>query len=125
MHRLAAIPVVVFLLSSFILFPDPFSQVVRYLGTGNADGLSIYMGPEVNIRIPGYSGSCPRARAVILLKRFFFSHPVRSFSLLHRGGGISRFGIGSLVTVKGVFRTTFYLRRQGNHFQLMELKFSG
>lgn len=112
------------LLMSFSL-ADPFASVVSALNKGNVDSLSPYFDNMIEITLPSNANSYSKSQAVVILKEFFSANAVKSFKLIHKGnsGEGSSFGIGSLVTDHGTYRTTFFFRQKGNDFVLQELRF--
>lgn len=108
---------------SFSSISDPFSDVIRALGGGNTSLLSSYFGPTVEISILGQTDTYDKKQGEGVLRKFFTIHRVNSFSLLHRGSEGSEYGIGTLVTRNGTFRTTFFLQESGKFYVLRELRF--
>jgi hypothetical protein len=111
-------------LMSFTL-QDPMTNVVSALKKGNVQELSHYFDNMVEISLPSNANSYSKSQAVVILKEFFSDHQVKSFSLIHKGssGEGSSFGIGSLVTNAGTYRTTFFFRQKGDSVVLQELRF--
>jgi hypothetical protein len=104
---------------------DPMSNVVAALKKGNVTELSHYFDNMIEISLPSNANSYSKSQAVVILKEFFSNHEVKSFSLIHKGssGEGSTFGIGSLVTNTGTYRTTFFFRQKGDGVVLQELRF--
>lgn len=104
---------------------DPFANVISALQKGSADELSHYFDNMIEITLPSKGNSYSKSQAAVILKEFFSSNDVKSFQLIHRGnsGEGSSFGIGSLVTSGGTYRTTFFFRQKGDTFVLQELRF--
>ncbi len=104
---------------------DPVTDMEKALGNGNIRTVTSLMGTTLSLSLTGQSGAYSRGEVETLLAGFFKAHPPVSFTLLHRGGGDSEYGIGNLVTRSGTFRVTFFLRRNGPSLQLEELKIQG
>lgn len=104
---------------------DPFANVVTALGKGNVDGLAQYFDNMIEINLPTGTNSYSKSQAVVILKEFFSTNAVKSFKLIHKGssGEGSSYGIGSLVTSQGTYRTTFSFHQKGNSLVLQELRF--
>lgn len=104
---------------------DPFANVVTALNKGSVDGLSHYFDKMIDISLPGGSNSYSKSQAVVILKEFFSKNTVKSFKIIHKGnsGEGSSYGIGSLVTSHGTYRTTFSFHQKGDNFVLQELRF--
>lgn len=112
------------LLMSFS-FQDPFANVSAALKKGNVEVLSHYFDNMVEITLPANANSYSKSQAVVILKEFFTNYKVQDFQLIHKGnsGEGSSFGIGNLVTDKGIYRTTFFFRQKGDSFVIQELRF--
>lgn len=112
-----------FLMSFGIL--NPFDNVVSALKKGNVEELSHYFDNMVEITLPANANSYSKSQAMVILREFFASNTVKSFTLIHKGnsGEGSSFGIGNLITEKGIYRTTFFFREKGNTFVIQELRF--
>jgi hypothetical protein len=104
---------------------DPFANVVSALKKGDVNELSQYFDNMIEITLPSNANSYSKSQAVVILKEFFSNNIVKSFKLIHQGnsGEGSSFGIGSLVTDHGTYRTTFFFRQKGESFVLQELRF--
>ncbi|HEX5553061.1 MAG TPA: DUF4783 domain-containing protein [Chitinophagaceae bacterium] len=122
--RLSKLLLIGGLLMSFTIV-DPFTSVVSALQKGNVTALSHYFDNMIEITLPSNANSYSKSQAVVILKEFFSNNAVKSFKLIHKGdsGEGSSFGIGSLVTKGGTYRTTFFFRQKGDSFVLQELSF--
>jgi len=103
----------------------PFEDVVSAIKQGDVSSLSRYLDNTVEINISGKSNSYSKSQAEIILKDFFAKNQVKSFELIHQGegGGGSRFGIGTMGTSSGSYRTSFFLQKKGGSMVLNELRF--
>ncbi|WP_344978498.1 DUF4783 domain-containing protein [Compostibacter hankyongensis] len=112
-------------LMSFVIAADPFKDVQAALKEGDAVGLAKYFDTMVEVALPGNANSYSKSQAEIVLRDFFAKNAVKDFKLIHKGssGEGSVFGIGSLSTAGGVFRTTFFFRQKGDLYKLQELRF--
>lgn len=112
------------LLMSFSLV-DPFTNVTSALKKGSVEELSQYFDNMVEITLPTNANSYSKSQAIVILKEFFSSNPVKDFQMIHKGnsGEGSSFGIGNLVTGKGTYRTTFFFKQKGDSFVIQELRF--
>lgn len=103
---------------------DPFANVISALNKGNVDGLSHYFDNMIEINLPSNANSYSKSQAVVILKDFFSNNEVKSFKLIHKGNSEgSSYGIGSLVTNHGTYRTTFFFHQKGDSFVLQALHF--
>jgi len=123
-RRMGSLLLIGGLLMSFSV-ADPFANVVSALNKGSVDGLAHYFDNMVEINLPSNANSYSKSQAVVILKEFFSTNAVKSFKLIHKGnsGEGSSYGIGSLVTSRGTFRTSFFFHRKGDNFVLQELRF--
>ena len=109
------------LLSSFTLSVDDIISAMR---SGNAAQISKFFDNTVEITFPDKSNAYSKSQAELVLKDFFSTNEVRSFSVLHKGDNeTSQFCIGILQTRNGQYRTTFYLKQKGERLLLQELRF--
>ncbi|MBL7965031.1 MAG: DUF4783 domain-containing protein [Flavobacteriales bacterium] len=122
-QRLLTIPL---LLSSFVLPAqnDVKDRVAQALRTGNARELAQQFIANVDLTVPGTSDIFSKAQAEQILRKFFDEHEPRELTLEHEG--VSKMGdryyIGRMKTTKGEFRVTFFLKRNGDVFQVKQLR---
>lgn len=110
-------------LSSFAVFSG-IGEVISGIKAGNAATLAKYFDNNVEISLLGKTNNYSKDQGEAVLRDFFTSHPVKSFSVIHRGeSGDSEFFIGKLVTANGTFRTTVNLKQKGEKQILREIKF--
>ena len=111
--------------TAFTLMAGPFEDAVSAIKQGDAAALAKILDNTVEISMHGKSNSYSKAQAEIILKDFFSKNTVKSFEIIHKGGqeGGSQFGIGTLVTSGGNYRTSFFLQKKGNTLVLNELRF--
>lgn len=111
----------------FIAFTagDFLDQVAAYVKTGNSKEIAKYFDSNVAITIAGKEGNYSKNQAEIVLKDFFAKNSVKSFSLIHKGTSNegSKYGIGSLCTAGGTYRTYIYVKQQGASYTIQELRF--
>ena len=93
---------------------DFFQDIVVAMQTGNAKEISKYFSPNIDIAILEKEDVYSRVQAEMIIKEFFETHPPKSFTIIYQGtskAGV-KYGIGSLVTGKGKFRVTFYIKEK-------------
>lgn len=124
-------PVLTVLLTllSFIGFSqaDITPQVSDALKRGDAGAIVALSMNPVEIEVSGSEGSYSSADARAVLSRFFSGNPVKSFTIKHQGTSKldDQYRIGDLVTAKGTFRVTFFMKKAGNSWQIKQLKIEG
>ena len=120
LHKLFIV-VFAFGISSFNYSID---DVVTAIKSGNANQLSQYFDSMVEITLHEKSNSYSRSQAEVILKDFFNSSGVKTFSIVHKGSNSgSEFCIGNLLTKTGDFRTTIFMKTRGERQVLQEIRF--
>jgi len=111
------------LLSSFTLFSS-IDEVISAMKAGNATDIAKFFDNTVEINMPEKSNSYSRSQAELVLKDFFSSHAVKSFTVIHKGENSgSQFCIGTLVTKNGSYRTTIFMKQKGDKQLLQGITF--
>ncbi len=118
---------VVFAVLSLVSFKPAYSieEVVSAMRSGNASQLSKYFDNRVDISLPNKSDNYSRSQAEMILKDFFSSNEVKTFTVKHKGENSdgSQFCIGLLQTRSGNFRTKLYMKQKGDKQVLQEIGF--
>ena len=93
--------------------------------TGNAKEVAKFFDNSVEITVYNSEGAYSKAQGEMVLKDFFTKNPPQSFSLIHKGNSHqgSQYGIGTLVTGNGNYRTYVYIKQKGNAFFIQEVRF--
>jgi hypothetical protein len=109
---------------SVIAQSDITPKVAEALRKGDAVALSTMMMPQVELTVSGKDGSYTSAEAKGILSAFFTNHPPREFTVKHQGTSKldDQYRIGDLLTTKGTFRVTFFMRKGGWGMQIKQLK---
>jgi hypothetical protein len=111
------------LLSSFTPV-NSIDEVVAAMKTGNVAPITKFFDNTVEISMPDKSNSYSRSQAEMVLKDFFNTNPVKSFTVIHKGeNGGSQYCIGTLVTKSGSFRTTIFMKLKADKQVLQEIRF--
>jgi hypothetical protein len=99
-------------------------KVVQSMKTGNSKELAATFIPNIDLTVKGTSEVYSRAQAEQILRKFFNDHPPVDLVIEH--SGVSKFGdkyyIGILRTRTGYFRTTFFLKKTEQDFQVKQLR---
>lgn len=101
-----------------------FTEVVSAIQSGNANEVAKYFDSTVEITLPGKSNSYSKSQAELVLYKFFNTHEVKSFDIIHKSESAgSQYCIGNLSTNNGVYRTTIYMKQKGEKELVQELRF--
>ncbi len=112
--------VLLFFLSSFI----SVDEVVSAIKNGDASQLSKYFDNTIEITLADKSNSYSKSQAELVLKDFFNNNGVKDFEIVHKGDNTgAQFIIGTLKTKNGEYRTTIYMKKNGDRQLLQELRF--
>jgi hypothetical protein len=123
MKKISILLCAVMFFSSFTKTQD-LNDVINAIKAGNANSVSKFFDNTVEISLSGKSNNYSKSQAEAVLRDFFTSNLVKSFSIVHQGeSGGSQFCIGTLVTNHGTYRTTVNLKQKGEKRMLQEIKF--
>lgn len=103
---------------------DITAQVGEAIRKGDAPGLAALFMPQADVELPGSEGSLNRDQSRDALAKFFAQNPPKSFVIKHQGTSKldDQYRIGELVTTKGAFRVTFFLKKNGNALFIRQFK---
>lgn len=101
-------------------------SITSALNAGDADALSKYFAPNVEISIEDKEQIYAKAKATEVVRNFFNTNKPKSFSQMHKG--VSRensdqYSIGNLSSVNGNYRVYLYLKVSGNNLSIQEMRF--
>ncbi|PSR04382.1 MAG: DUF4783 domain-containing protein [Bacteroidetes bacterium SW_10_40_5] len=104
---------------------DIFDNLAVAVKSGNAKEVSKFLGSKVDIQIMKEEDVYNKTKAETRLKEFFTKHQPKKFNLIHKGSSKdgSKFAIGKLHTDRGVFRTYFFVKEEGNSMRVKEIRF--
>lgn len=114
-----------FAASAALYFPAVLDDISLAVKSGNAREVAKYFDTSVEITIYNESKVYSKSQAEMVLKDFFTKNPVSSFNIIHKGTSNegSQYGIGTLVTGGGSFRTYVYIKQKGTAFFIQEMRF--
>lgn len=103
---------------------DVSEDIAGAFRSGDAKKLAKYMGEQVDIVILEKEEVYSRSQAELILKDFFTKHPPKSFNVVHNGVSKngSKFAIGKLVSGKGSFKVTWFIKKENNVFYIHQLR---
>lgn len=93
---------------------------------GSSRELIKFCGDNTEIKINGKSSNYSISQAEQVLKDFFISNPVKSFSYIHQGSSPEglKYTIGSLGVDEGNFRVVMVIKKQNGAFKIDQINFS-
>ena len=101
-----------------------FDDVVSALRAGNATALSKFVDGSIELSLPSKTDNYSRQQAVVILQDFFSNTAVKDFEVKHKGdNGGSQFGIGTLLTRSGSYRTTIFMTEKNGKLLLKGIRF--
>jgi len=103
---------------------DITPQVTEALKKGDAAALATHFMPQVEVTLNGEDTNYTKAEAQKTLTAFFTQHPITGFVIKHQGTSKldDQYRIGELITSKGNFRVTFFMKKSGAVMQIKQLK---
>lgn len=118
-----------FLFAPVIAFSQGGSNlesITTALNAGDADALSKYFAPNVEISIEDKEQVYAKAKATEVVRNFFNTNKPKSFSQMHKG--VSRensdqYSIGNLTSANGNYRVYLYLKVSGSNLTIQEMRF--
>lgn len=101
---------------------DDIALTIR---TGNSKELAKFFNTNLDLTIPGYTGSCSKSQAEIIVKDFFKKYPPKTFTIIHQGASTdgAQYSIGSMSSGSTSFRVYFLLKKFSDNFFIQQLRF--
>jgi len=103
---------------------DISPAVSAALKKGDAAALAAHFMPHLEITLAGRDGLIEKSQAQQMLAVFFKENPPQAFIIKHQGTSKldDQFRIGELTTTKGMYRVTFFMKKNNNALQIKQLK---
>lgn len=118
--------VIVALLLPFALFSQQAEKdgISKALQSGNAQTLSGYFAQSVDLTLLDIEDVYSAKQAEIILAKFFTENAPSKFQLKHEGTSKVEdlYYIGMLSTENGLYRVTFFLKKNDNAFRVKQLR---
>jgi hypothetical protein len=113
-----------FSLSTLWAQSDISPAVSAALKKGDAASVASHFMPQVELSLPTKDGLMEKAQAQQMLELFFSQNTPQSFTIKHQGTSKldDQFRIGELITAKGTYRVTFFMKKNNNILQIKQLK---
>ncbi len=123
MKRIFTLLTIGAVLSSFTFFSS-IDEVISAMKTGSSADIARYFDNTVELNMPDKSNSYSKSQAEIVLRDFFNTNVVKSFTVNHKGENAgSQFCIGTLVTKGSTYRTTVFMKLKGDKQLLQTITF--
>lgn len=99
-------------------------NIIDAFSKGDAKTIAASFASEVDLNISGTENVYSKSQAELVLKKFFQTHPPKSFVNSHNGKSRSNsfYAIGSLTTAKGKFRTYLLYKQNDSKIVIHELR---
>ncbi len=103
---------------------DITNQVAGAFKKSDAATIGSFFMPQIECTLPNYDGLMEKTQAQAALTQFFRENPVTAFTIKHQGTSKldDQFRIAELTTAKGVFRVTFFMKKQDGTMKIKQLK---
>ncbi len=103
---------------------DISPAVSAALKKGDANALAVHFMPQVELALLGKDALVDKAQAQQMLQSFFNENQPQAFTIKHQGTSKldDQFRIGELNCAKGVYRVTFFMKKNNNTLQIKQLK---
>lgn len=104
---------------------DVFVTISKYIQKGDAERLSAWFAPNLEVDILGVSNVCSRQQAKQILKEFFNEYSPKAFTIAYKSGKSSmKYAIGNLNAGGNKFRVTLFvsIQKEGNYIQQLRIE---
>ncbi|MBL7701834.1 MAG: DUF4783 domain-containing protein [Ferruginibacter sp.] len=123
MKRIFTLLTIGAVVSSFTFFSS-IDEVIAALKTGKAAEIARFFDNTVELNMPEKSNNYSKSQGEVVLRDFFSSNVVKSFTVNHKGENAgSQYCIGTLVTKSGTYRTTVFMKLKGDKQLLQTITF--
>jgi Domain of unknown function (DUF4783) len=101
--------------TSFAFTLDVIDDISTGIRSGNPKNISKYFIENIDLKVIEREDVYSKQQAEMILKDFFYKHPVKSFTVAHKSTpkAGSQYIIGTLETSNGKFRTYFLIKTTG------------
>lgn len=103
---------------------DITNQVAGAFKKSDAAGIATFFMPQIELTTPDKEGVMEKAQAQAALAQFLKENPVSGFTVKHQGTSKldDQFRIAELTTAKGIYRVTFFMKKQDGALKIKQLK---
>lgn len=111
-------------LFSFAQPKEVINRIEQSIRMGSADMLRSLFANRVEIVVPQNAGDYGKNQAYFILKEFFATYPVRSFTFVHQGqSGNTYYAVGTYISTRGTFDTNVFLRHENGNYIIEQIRF--
>lgn len=114
----------------FLLFSSAQDEVIADIGTamkaGSAKELIKFANNTIEIKINGESSNYSKARAEVILRKFFDENSPENFNYIHQGSSPEglKYTIGRYTHSSGGYRVVMFIKKIGDKYLIDTLNFS-
>lgn len=103
---------------------DVFVPIAKYIAAGDAESLSAWFAPTLEVALLDKTNDCSRLQAKQIMKSFFKDYAPRSFTIRHQAGRENlKYAIGDLSASGEHFDVTIFVScPSGGSFAIQQLK---
>jgi len=100
------------------------TEIHKAISTGNAQELASYFADPIDLTILSRSGVFSKTQATGMINQFFQRHQAQEFIPRHtpKKGESRKFGVGRLVTNKGVFRVSYLIQENDKTRKIRQVR---
>lgn len=104
---------------------DVFVPIKKYIQQGDAERLSAWFAPNLEIDILGTTNVCSKQQAKQILREFFNQYSPKQFEIAYKSGKVPMiYAIGTLNAGGAKFRVTLFVKSgsEGNFIQQLRVE---
>lgn len=103
---------------------DVFVPIAKYISAGDAESLSAWFAPTLELSLPDKTNDCSKLQAKQIMRSFFRDYAPRSFTIRHQAGRENlKYAIGDLSAAGEHFDVTIFVScPSGGRFTIQQLK---
>jgi len=100
-----------------------FSKIELAIKSGEADSLSKWFAPTLDIEVLGDAHICSKNHAKQIIKDFFAKYSPKNFSFIHQSGkGQMKYGIGNFYAGGERFRITLFVSDEKDSPRIQQIR---
>lgn len=102
---------------------DVFVPISKYIQNGDAEKLSAWFAPNLELEVIGERTDCSKIQAAQIMKNFFTEYTPKSFTIIHKSGNPPmKYAIGNLSAGGETFRVILLARTHPSPAQLLQIR---
>ena len=100
-----------------------FSKIELAIKSGEADSLSKWFAPTLDLEMMGDARICSKNHAKQIIKDFFAKYTPKNFEFIHQSGvGQIKYGIGNFITGGERFRITVFVMNEKKKSYIQQIR---